>query len=822
MKKKLLLIFSVFLFLFYSCSRKEQQKMPGQDINPADTIRARGYLNSGDQLKWANPDSASVLYHEAITLLQPYVDHEQVEATIALCYCGIVVVNIYNGNYELAAKYDSVVERIGISSGNKDLIAQAYLNRGLLFFNQSDYSSALEYYGKAEALCHESGNRKMQAKIYTNTAIICYYQGNLEKAREYFSKTMTVALEMGDDELLSGSYINQGRVAQYAGDIQLAVDNYQKAIEVSTRINDENGIVICYQNIGSIWFNSSNFVRALEAYQESLQRALKLGDQSNISKDYHNMGEVYAFLGDYEVAINYYIQSAQIKKQLNDLQGMASVYSSIGGLNYQRGEYRQALVYHQKALDIDLKLKFMQGLARDYANLGNVYLQMEQYDKGIGLALKSLELHQQLSYEDGLVDLYSILGSLYAGKADYETAMPYLNKSLAKSKEAGDKTGMASAMNGLGNLVLTEAGKLTGNERTDLYSKAMEYGKKALALSKASQALPIQWESAQLLVSAYKKAGNFEKALEFSEESRNINDSILSSEKNKALILAETKWNAEQRQQKIEQLEQEKQLQDDAIRQKEKSSRLKNTIIGLLMFIMLLILTSAFFAFMYIRKRRDILFQQQLASMTLLKMQNIRNRMSPHFFFNVLNAVSVDADQPELVRKNLGRLSLLLRKSIENIEQTAVSLREEIDVVKAFIELQRQRIPEPFEVDFSVRPGIDLKRLVLAMMIQIPVENAIKHGLMPLPGLKKLQIAVEEKEKDLIVLIRDNGVGLAVSSGRSTGTGTGLKVLLQTISLLNQKNKDKIEFSVNKDPDSEAQQAGTVVRILIPVNFSFN
>lgn len=271
----------------------------------------------------------------------------------------------------------------------------------------------------------------------------------------------------------------------------------------------------------------------------------------------------------------------------------------------------------------------------------------------------------------------------------------------------------------------------------------------------------------------------------------------------------------------IEELERERKLQAEIIKRKEKEARLKNTIIYLFGTIILFALAGILLLVSYVRKRKKKFQYDQMDRIVMLRMQNLRNRMSPHFFFNALSLLSIVVD-PDRVRVNLAHLSLLLRKSIENIDQTAISVEEELNVVKAYIDLQRQIIPGSFHFDIQIEEGVNMQWLIVAMMIQIPVENAIKHGLMPLEGEKRLSISIAEEAKDLIIVIMDNGIGFTASSGRSTGTGTGLNTLLQTISLLNQRNKNNIKFTIGENKLSNGENKGVSVRILVPDKFSFN
>lgn len=272
----------------------------------------------------------------------------------------------------------------------------------------------------------------------------------------------------------------------------------------------------------------------------------------------------------------------------------------------------------------------------------------------------------------------------------------------------------------------------------------------------------------------------------------------------------------------IEEPEKERRWQAEFVKIKEKEARLRNTNRYLWEAVILLALVILALMVSGLSKRRKTMYYEQMEKIALLRMQNLRNRMSPHFFFNALSLLSSAVDHPDRVRANLASLSLLLRKSIENIDRIAVSIKEELDVVKAFIDLQQQIIPGSFDLDIHMEEGIDIQWPILAMMIQIPVENAIKHGLMPLEGEKKLSISIAEEERDLVITIRDNGIGLTASSGRSTGTGTGLNTLLQTISLLNHRNRNKIKFNIGENKLSHDENKGVTVRISVPDKFSFN
>jgi len=238
--------------------------------------------------------------------------------------------------------------------------------------------------------------------------------------------------------------------------------------------------------------------------------------------------------------------------------------------------------------------------------------------------------------------------------------------------------------------------------------------------------------------------------------------------------------------------------------------------------LLILSVTGIFCLYLYSRKKSQADYQKLQNIIASLKMQNIRNRMSPHFFFNVLSGMSGETSQPEKIKKDLNTIAMLLRRSIENIEQNAVTVAEELEVVKGYIELQRWRLTEPYNVSYDIVKGTNMNHLIPAMIIQIPVENAIKYGLLPLEGEKVLGIKIENYVGGLKISVEDNGTGYGTSVDRFTGTGTGLKILHQTILLLNSYNSEKIEFSINGAIPGNHSGKGTIVEIKVPVNYSFD
>lgn len=201
-------------------------------------------------------------------------------------------------------------------------------------------------------------------------------------------------------------------------------------------------------------------------------------------------------------------------------------------------------------------------------------------------------------------------------------------------------------------------------------------------------------------------------------------------------------------------------------------------------------------------------------------MVHIRNRISPHFIFNVLNR-EISSLKDRESNHRLYELVKLIRYNLELTESLAVTLAEELDFVKTYIGLEEQVLQPGFEFHIDIDPALDIHRVKIpVMLLQIPVENAVKHALSCKDGIRMLWIEVK-KDKDCIkALVRDNGGGFKVKSN-SYGTGTGMKVLSQTIQLLNSYNRYPLIMQINNVEIKERGELGCEVKFTIPLDYSY-
>ena len=186
-------------------------------------------------------------------------------------------------------------------------------------------------------------------------------------------------------------------------------------------------------------------------------------------------------------------------------------------------------------------------------------------------------------------------------------------------------------------------------------------------------------------------------------------------------------------------------------------------------------------AYYFMKRKRHAQWLSHVDQVTKLKMESIRNRVSPHFIFNILNREISSEEEGSSRRTQLSGLVELLRSSLEITEKLSITLEEELRFVRTYLNLQAQGLGPDFRLEWNLDPSLDTGAIYLpAMLIQIPVENAVKHGLCAIEGEKRLSVFVERDGKGIHIRIEDNGPGyrLFTNAGHTNGTGMGTKVLL--------------------------------------------
>lgn len=166
--------------------------------------------------------------------------------------------------------------------------------------------------------------------------------------------------------------------------------------------------------------------------------------------------------------------------------------------------------------------------------------------------------------------------------------------------------------------------------------------------------------------------------------------------------------------------------------------------------------------------------------LTEAKLSLLNAQVEPHFLYNTLaSAQLLTRSDPDRADRMLGNLVTYLRHSVPRTEGEASTLGIELERARAYLEIMKIRMGERLAVEIQVSDA--LKGIPMPpMMLQTLVENAVKHGLEPLPGGGTIWIGARESDGRLAITVADNGAGF---NALSAGTGVGLRNVRERLRL---------------------------------------
>jgi sensor histidine kinase YesM len=216
-------------------------------------------------------------------------------------------------------------------------------------------------------------------------------------------------------------------------------------------------------------------------------------------------------------------------------------------------------------------------------------------------------------------------------------------------------------------------------------------------------------------------------------------------------------------------------------------------------------------------------FEQKLAEM---EMSALRAQMNPHFIFNCLNSIKLYTTDNEAAKASayLTKFSRLIRLVLENSRSERVTLKNELEALELYLEMEVMRFKEKLRFTLTVAPEIDTDIIdIPPMLLQPYVENAIWHGLMHKREGGHVQIKLAQPYTDrLLVTITDDGIGRTKAAALKSKSAMasksfGMKVTDERIALINQIYQTKTQVQVHDLTDAEGGAAGTevVLEILI-------
>jgi len=224
--------------------------------------------------------------------------------------------------------------------------------------------------------------------------------------------------------------------------------------------------------------------------------------------------------------------------------------------------------------------------------------------------------------------------------------------------------------------------------------------------------------------------------------------------------------------------------------------------------------------------RMDFLHRKELNRRRLIEseLQALRLQMNPHFIFNSLNAIQnfVINSDAEKATEYLSKFARLMRMILENSKQQTIHLKDEIEFLHLYLEIESVRFEERFDYTIQVDPALSGDFEIPSMLLQPYIENAIRHGLLHRTSMGKLTIILALVEDTIVASIIDNGIGRKKAMEIKERQGYshkafGMEITHDRLKILNSFRKKEMRLNVIDLYDETGEPNGTQIEISIPV-----
>lgn len=646
---------------------------------------------------------------------------------------------------------------------------------------KTEKDSCAIYIDKLKVIAEERNDDFVRASYFQNLGQWEHFYGSKPKAKEALlqakhfidplmrkPKFDTVRCEI--HYCLADQHSVAGDAAEAVAISKMAVDVCQVIRETVHFANATYGASINHLNIGD--YAAALYYMSL-TYEHDLQRA----DSGMIAADLNSMGKIAAKMYDYDAANRYIKSSINFipKKNKNEkyVKKRLVVRSRNIGSNYfNTDKLDSAYIFYRASLVDAIAINDSMELAQCHLVLSQLFHRSDSIDAALYHAKRGLDF---LNNKNERIRQTLLLAKAGALRSNPSLALEQIQSVLAYAEKNKDKSLATFA---------TQY-SATAKERQKDY-------KGALADTKKSQKL---------------KEERMATAQRYTQDNLRFNSEIL--QKNHEVAVLEKQKAFEQ--------------------QRNELLITRALAIGLIVAAVI----GGLLMFLRYRNKRKLLAMENLQlkkekefafRINELEAETFRAQMNPHFMFNSLNSINhfILANEPRIASKYLTKFAALMRIVLNHSKEKLVPLKDEIEAMKLYLELEKLRSQEGF--DYSIElSSPNLIAQIPPMLIQPYLENAIWHGVMPLKNKKgQIKLRIFDEDEKIKITIEDNGIGrnaaqqLKTKSNLPDRQSKALSINKKRLELITKYYGIDANVSIT-DLYEEASPSGTLVELSMPL-----
>ncbi len=310
-----------------------------------DTNRVHLYIQLGQQYETNNPDSALLLYEQALKLSQ------QLNYTRGIISYYTNATYVYNilGNYDTALILNLKSVEIARAFGDPERLAACLGNVGATYISMQQHEKALEYQLQIIPLYEKLNNQIKLSTLYSNLSYTYSNIKQYKKAIEYGEMSLRIGRQIKNDYSITTTLVNLSTVYILIGQTERAIKALEEARAIARRTNNQYALLITSLNLGDANIKLGNYNKLQPYYDEALTLANKLGDQESVVIALRGKGLDNFYkkkIVEAELFIN---QSLQLAKANNMIDQIGKGYTVLADIAVLKGDFRTNNYYAIKS-----------------------------------------------------------------------------------------------------------------------------------------------------------------------------------------------------------------------------------------------------------------------------------------------------------------------------------------------------------------------------------------------------------------------------------------------------------------------------------------
>lgn len=646
------------------------------------------------------------------------------------------------------------------------------------------------------ALCQEYW---WPPRVYPDSILGWATVANKEAERMHYAQGIATSLMM------------IGAAETYKRNFSTAESHLREALHIYEATQSDFGM-----GWGNLWLaqclvSQNKFTECLARLQIAVPFLHKLGDWDGEAKAWGWMGVNYSVLGNYDSSFNYLNKCLLLRQKMSDHTCVAASFVNMGHLYKMAGSYDEALAYYKQgyhyALHHNVDWYFTNWAYLE--SMGIIYRLLNSPDSSYYYLKRAIDAEP-----DNQLKLISFAETLLM-KNQNDSALAIFLKPLDNLRKENDRWDLMR--------VLLDVAK--AYERKKEAKVALSFARESFSIAKEAGSKQYILEAYWVLSRLYRNLNKNDSAYFFLQRYTSLKDSIANNRFLWRLAIYKEQVDFKNKNDQIALLDRENKIKEDQLNQQ---ALMKWVLLAGLLIIAL----SGLMIFKNLslkRKNEKLESRNRQAELqhhvTELEMQALRAQMNPHFIFNCLNSINrfILKNETEAASNYLTKFSRLIRMALTFSKQTFISLEDELEMLRLYLDMERLRFKDAFDYSIIFTNSVDASNVfVPPLLLQPFAENAIWHGLMHKEGHGHLGIELHIDGKTLTCTITDDGVGRNKAAEIKTRSAEqkksmGLQITAERLALLNKNNGDTPQFQVEDIVDQKGNSGGT--RVILKVNY---